>query len=337
MEIKRIGIIHLNQIGDLVFSLTLLRALKEKYPGATIHSILRPHLKELLIQSPFVDKVIDRNKGIKNTLGLLKKIRRGDYDLLISLSNSSECMFLATFSGAKVKAGFKHFPWDLVLDAKDKIEGHHSWYNNFKLLKKMGIDAQKKDYVGLLVLPPEGIDPSLFQPQGKYVVISPGASARRRIKAWEERKFANLILLLKRTYGFNPVLVGGRDDVEQVARIIDAVREKDDGVQVGPVVNLAGKVGLKDLCYVLEDASLFVGVDSGVMHLASSLDVPVVGVFGPSDPFYVGPQNERSAVVREEMECIPCYLKGCADRTCMKRLDVEKVFDACQRVLNPQS
>ena len=76
------------------------------------------------------------------------------------------------------------------------------------------------------------------------------------------------------------------------------------------------------------------GIDSGVMHMASCLDIPVVGLFGPTDPFYVGPQNKRSIVVREEsMECVPCYLKNCKHRDCMKKMDVSKVFDACKQLL----
>jgi heptosyltransferase-2 len=68
--------------------------------------------------------------------------------------------------------------------------------------------------------------------------------------------------------------------------------------------------------------------------MASSLDIPVVGLFGPTDPFYVGPQNERSIVVRDEsMECVPCYLKKCRHWDCMRKLDVDKVFDACKQLL----
>ena len=99
------------------------------------------------------------------------------------------------------------------------------------------------------------------------------------------------------------------------------------------IQNLSGKTNLKELCYLLKEASLFVGVDSGVMHLASSFDIPVVGIFGPTDPFYVGPQNRRSRVVREKMECSPCYLKGCEERPCMKNLDVQRVLEACEELL----
>jgi ADP-heptose:LPS heptosyltransferase len=70
------------------------------------------------------------------------------------------------------------------------------------------------------------------------------------------------------------------------------------------------------------------------MHLASSLDIPVVGLFGPTDPFYVGPQNEKSIVVKNEtLECVPCYLKDCEHRNCMRLLSVQSVMDACEKLV----
>ena len=82
------------------------------------------------------------------------------------------------------------------------------------------------------------------------------------------------------------------------------------------------------------DKHLFVGIDSGFMHIASSFDLPVVGLFGPTDPFYVGPQNKRSMVVREEsMECVPCYLQNCEHKNCMVNLSVETVFQACEKLM----
>ena len=70
------------------------------------------------------------------------------------------------------------------------------------------------------------------------------------------------------------------------------------------------------------------------MHVASSFDIPVVALFGPTDPFYVGPQNKRSMVVREEsMECVPCYLQNCEHKNCMVNLSVETVFQACEKLM----
>jgi len=338
MELKKICVIHLNQIGDLLFSLPFLKACKESASSIILHSVVRPHLKDLLVHSPFVDQVFIRDRGTKKSLILLGQLRQNRYDLLITLSRSEQCFFLTTLSGARVKAGFTHFPWDVGLDLKEKMEGPPSLLNNLKLLRRLNIEAEKKDYVGLIHIPFDqdwrGSGRDTFRKiSGKYVVISPGTSARRRIKTWEEEKFGDLIVRLKERHGLSPVLVGGEDSREVSETIIDIVREKDEGRKMNHIQNLAGKTNLKELCYLLKEASLFVGIDSGVMHLASSFDIPVVGIFGPTDPFYVGPQNRRSRVVRENLECSPCYLKGCDERPCMNNLDVHKVLEACEEML----
>jgi heptosyltransferase-2 len=338
MEFNKICVIHLNQIGDLLFSLPLLKALKESTPSAVLHSVIRPHLKELIVHSPFVDELLIREKGVKKSLILLGQLRKNRYDLLITLSRSEECFFLTYLSGARVKAGFARFPWDFGLDPKEKLEGPPSAFNNFRLLKRLKIEAEKNDYVGLIHIPFEknsggsGRD-NFSKISGKYVVISPGTSARRRIKTWEDEKFGNLILQLREKHGLNPVLVGGEDSREVSEKIIEFVRANDKKTEMNHIQNLSGKTSLKELCHLLKEASLFVGVDSGVMHLASSFDIPVVGIFGPTDPFYVGPQNRRSKVVREEIKCSPCYLKGCEERLCMKNLDVQRVLEACEELL----
>ncbi len=338
MELKKICVIHLNQIGDLLFSLPFLKALKESAPSILLHSVVRPHLKDLLVHSPFVDELFIRDRGTKKSLILLGQLRKNRYDLFITLSRSEQCFLLTTLSGARVKAGFTHFPWDVGLDLKIRMEGPPSLLNNFRLLRRLNIEAEKRDYVGLIHIPSDldwrgsGGD-TFLKMSGEYVVISPGTSARRRIKTWEEEKFGDLIVRLKERHGLSPVLVGGEDSREVSQKIIDIVREKDEGRKMNHIQNLAGKTNLKELCYLLKEASLFVGVDSGVMHLASSFDIPVVGIFGPTDPGYVGPQNRKSRVVRENLECSPCYLKGCDERPCMKDLDVHKVLEACEEVL----
>ncbi len=250
---------------------------------------------------------------------------------MISLSTSEECLTLTAFSKARVKAGFSRFPWNVCLDVKDTIEGHNSWYNNLKLLKRLNVNVNKNDYVGLLSLDKNECDLTL---PNKFVIISPGASRRRFAKTWGEGKFAELMLSLKNKYDLIPVLVGGKDNLEYNNTIIRQLRENDQDQGKGmDVINTTG-TGLRELCSMIKDASLFVGIDSGIMHLASSLDIPVVGIFGPTDPFYVGPQNDRSIVVREEeMKCVPCYLKACNHRDCMKKLTVDKVLHACEQIL----
>ncbi|HQJ10022.1 MAG TPA: glycosyltransferase family 9 protein, partial [Deltaproteobacteria bacterium] len=167
-----------------------------------------------------------------------------------------------------------------------------------------------------------------------YVVISAGASPRRLTKAWDEEKFAQLIVSLYERSSLRPVLVGAGDTRESNALITLMVKNDPKGKDID-VLDLTGKLNLRSLTALLMRAGLFVGIDSGVMHLASASDIPVVALFGPTDPYYVGPQNERSIVVRSDMECIPCYLdKSCRHIECMRKLGTEQVMDACIRVMD---
>lgn len=329
MNFNKICIIHLNQIGDLVFSLPLLKALRDNFPGATIHSVVKPYLKELLVGLPYVDGIILREESLKAKVELLKKLRNYKYDLLISLPRSIESLILTTFSKAKIKVGFAHFPWDLCLDIKENVEGHNSWYNNAKLLKQLSINIRKNNYIGLI-----NVDKnrnSLNLPK-KYAIISPGASQRRQAKAWEQDKFAELVISLNKNFGLTAVFVGSKENQAYNQTIIKMVMESSPNN--AHAIDLTGNTGLRSLCSVIKDASLFVGIDSGIMHLASSIDIPVVGLFGPTDPFYVKPQNDRSVVVRmAEMECVPCYLQQCKHMNCMRKLDVKRVMNACTKVL----
>lgn len=334
MKFSKICIIHLNQIGDLVFSLPLLKALRDNFPKATIHSVVKPHLKELLENSPYIDLIIGRRESLKAKFNLLKKLRHSKYDLLISLPRSEESLMLATFSKAKMKVGFVHFPWDLFLDIKEKVDGHNCWHNNAKLLRRLNISIPKDNYIGLLQVDKNRSNHNLPE---KYVIISPGASQRRQAKTWGKTKFANLIISLKESFDFTAVLVGGKEDQSYNQAITTLVLEhhlKTDA----PVIDLTGRTDLRSLCAIIKNARLFVGIDSGIMHLASSIDIPLVALFGPTDPFYVGPQNDRSIVVSmTEMECVPCYLQSCNHINCMRNLEVKKVVHACTKVLANQT
>ena len=326
-------VMHLNQIGDLVFSLPLLKALRDNFPAARIHSVVKPHLKGLLADSPYVDCILERLNGSGATLQLLRTMRRSRYDLLISLPRSEESLIIAALSGAGLKAGFSHFPWDLSLDVKETVEGHNSWYNNRKLLHQLQVPANKNDYVGLIRV--DAREGDRTPPGGRYAIIAPGASRRRQMKTWGHEQFAALVAQLRKSRGLTPVIIGGDDNREYNDLLIVALKETGAGVDDG-MVDLTG-ADLRSLCLAIKDAALFVGIDSGFMHLASSYDIPVVALFGPTDPFYVGPQNRRSRVVKAEgMECIPCYLKECDHRDCMKNIRVETVLQACEEVLDQE-
>ncbi len=321
-KIKKIGILHLNQIGDLFFALPVIANLRHNFPQAEIHSIIKPYLAPLL--DGLVDRVIPRKDGNRDKLALLKNLRAERYDLLISLPRSEECLLLTACSGAATRAGFKRRGLDLALNHKVTIKGHNCWHNNRRLLKKIGIPIIKDDYVGLLRATEDisGLD----LPQ-RFAVVSPGASLRRQAKTWDNLNFARLTARLYSEMSLTILLVGSRENAAANQLIATESRKLCPEI---PIRDFSGNLALTPLASVLRRAALFVGIDSGIMHMASSLDVPTVGLFGPTDPYYVGPQNHKSKVVRmDEMECMPCYLKPCDHLDCMRNLPVEKVFEAC--------
>jgi ADP-heptose:LPS heptosyltransferase len=327
MPLQRIGILHLNQIGDLLFSLPLLKALRQHAPEARIDSYVKPYLRELLDVSGLVDGIIQRSGGLRDTVSLIRQVRRNRYDLLISLSRSEECLLIAALSGAKSKAGFTHPPLDRFLHVRETIEGHNSWSNNARLLERLGVPVPDSGYVGLL--PREAYSGPGALPD-KYVVISPGASSRRQTKAWDPHRFAAVADALHDRRSLVPVLVGGADcrscNNEILSAMQPCVREA--------CIDLTGGVSLRQLSALLAGATLFVGIDSGVMHMASAHDVPLVALFGPSDPAFVAPHNRRSRIVRNDsLECVPCYLKPCDHCTCMQSITVEQVLTACESLL----
>jgi ADP-heptose:LPS heptosyltransferase len=327
----KICVVHLNQIGDLVFSLPLLKSLRDAHPGAEIHSVLKPGIATLLEGSPFVDELIPKPGKARETFELMRALRRNSYDILITLARSEEAFLITAWSGARLKAGFRRFPWDLTLDVKETVEGHNCPYNNAKLLRRMGIPVTAETYVGLLPVTADECPADIPKP---YAVFSAGASPRRLIKAWDEEKFAEVIVELGARYGLTPVLVGAGDTKESNEKITALVKADPRGKGI-EVRDLTGALGLRALTALLIRADLFVGIDSGVMHLASSSNVPTVGLFGPTDPFYVGPQNTRSIVVSHPMDCAPCYMKKtCDDVGCMRALSAEKVVEACARLLD---
>ena len=168
----------------------------------------------------------------------------------------------------------------------------------------------------------------------RRIVIHAGSGGYSRARRWPAERFAEVARQLKGAYEAEIVLVGRHeDDGESVADLLD-----------GAALNLVGKTSLPQLADVIYHADLFVGADSGVMHIAAATGTPVVSIFGPSNadawkPWTVG---GRSVILRSGVECSPCsYVghgigarNGCAARTCMKLVSPDQVTHAARRLID---
>ena len=167
-------------------------------------------------------------------------------------------------------------------------------------------------------------------PQGHRVAIHPGSGGYSMARRWEPAKWAAVADALTERHGAQVILVGtpadGADSVQAAMH--------------GPATNLAGRTSLPQLAALLGQCDLFLGADSGVMHLAAAMGVPVVALFGPSNHLAWGPWTPagRSTVVRLGVHCSPCsYVghsvglrDGCWHRSCMADLQPEQVLAAIE-------
>ncbi|HUT74612.1 MAG TPA: glycosyltransferase family 9 protein [Armatimonadota bacterium] len=328
---RRIAVFHLNQVGDLMFSLPALAALRARFPAAEIVSILRPHLRELLQDSPYVDRLILRRGGLAAEARLARGLRGAGFDLVVALSQSASSVLQALACGAPRRVGFVDADLSFLFTRKVHVRGV-VWPGKLARLPVcLGADAPPLSYVGMLAIA-EALRArarGLLEKRGvasgqEMVAIAPGASGRRRHKAWEAGRFAAVGDHLHRRWGAAVVIVGGAGDAAEAGRIAAAMS--------APAVNLAGHTTTGELVAVLERARLLVGIDAGPMHVAAAMGTPTVALFGPTDPRRTGPCGDGHEIVTAGLDCAPC-LRGCETRACMTGITVRHVTQAADRVM----
>jgi len=158
------------------------------------------------------------------------------------------------------------------------------------------------------------------------VGVNPGATYGTA-KRWLPDRFAELCDRLCRTYDARIVIFGAPGEKEVADRIGRLMRYS--------AVNLCGKTNLREAMAVIERCRLFVTNDSGLMHVAAALDIPLVAIFGSTNPVTTGPSSSKSHVVRVPIPCSPCLKPECpTDHRCMKEISVDMVWARAEALLN---
>lgn len=290
---------HQNQLGDLLFSLPALKALKDQ--NAVISSVTRPNLAGLLKETSLVDEIIIKEKrgGLFNRLRLIRQLRQQKFEIGLFFSCSEGSLILGYLGGIKERIGFVG-RGDFLLTKKVEKQGASSPPTYLRLIEEMGIRPEKRDYVGLVKIPHKEMEFSRrllgnfgLCNEDKVAIISPFASKRRKFRQWPEERFARLIDLLWERKQIRSLVVGTRKEIEEAEGIRSLCRMSK------PLI-LAGKTNLLQLAALIKLAKIFIGIESGTTHLASSLRVPFIALYGPINPFHIGPQAERGIVIKKE-------------------------------------
>ncbi len=318
----RILVIKLSSLGDLANALPAVRVLKER-TGAALDWAVQPEYAALLACCPDVDRmmVFPRRNFLRGLFPFLRALRRERYDAIVDLQGLLKSALVARLA----RGGRRYGPaW--------AREGAH-WFYDAQPPRRPGPRGHAVDEcldVAVLAAPGAGPAPAplLEFPEAKsdgspgpHVAFVP--FSRWATKNWPLDKFAELGRRLAAEMGCQIRILGGPEDEAQ---------GEDLARQIGGAArNLCGKTDLPGLCALLKSMDLLVTVDSGPMHWADALGVPLVAVFGATDPARTGPYRQQDRVVAVAgLECRPCHARTCTrgDLACLRTLDVEPVLKA---------
>ena len=331
---KRILIIQTAFLGDVVLATPLIEKLHQFYPGAELDFIVKKGNEQLLQDHPLLTNLYVLNKKNKysSMWQLIKQVRQRKYDLVVNLHRFGSSGIITALSGAKITVGFDKNPFAFAYTKKvkhfigDKQSYKHEVTRNLELIAPFTDNS--------FVRPK--LYPSLEDEQyvaqyktARYVCIAP-------CSVWFTKQLPQdkWILLIKGLpNGITIYLLGAPGDAE----VCEAIKGTD---KEHTIINLAGKLSLKQSCALMRDALLNYVNDSGPLHLASAGNAPVCALFCSTIPeFGFGPLSDFSRIVEIDypLPCRPCNLHGykkCPEGhfKCGNDIAVKKLLDAFEEV-----
>ncbi|MDQ3704783.1 MAG: glycosyltransferase family 9 protein [Chloroflexota bacterium] len=367
-QYKRILAVKLADMGDLLTITPALQALRAAHPAARIDLLVPPRSADLLKDAPYVDRIVTFDKfafdslrglldvrGIAKTVSFLARLRASRYDGMAifhhytSRWGTLKFAVLALASGSRIRAGIDNGRGRFLTHrASDEGFGamHEAeyWLSVAALLgANAGSGWRSRIPVGES---DKAATRSLLSYFGKeratpLLAIHPGAGAYSPARIWPVEGFGMVAKGLIKSHGANVVILGGPDEVEAASKLERLVGE------TGRVLNLAGRTSIHQTAAVLEECDLFLGNDSGPMHLAAAMQTPVVAVFGPSNWRAWGPytpvgEESPHTIVSRDLPCMPCFYRGhdlglregCGTRPCLTGLSHVPVLRACRETLD---
>jgi len=329
-----------DRIGEVLLSTVLIDGMKKLYPAAEISFVTSMYSKDILSGRRDLSEIIIADTR-KNSGWILKAVklaivlreRRFDYSIVL---NANKILHLATFlAGIPVRVGYSR-KWSVFLnktieDEREKGQKHEV-ESAMDFARLLGLKKYEQPSPRLIcedaavekvkkLLLKEGMDLSR-----KLIVIHPSSS--NPAKMWEKTRYAELIKKLKSYSECEIIIVGTREEHLLAEEIIRASDKN--------VFNFCGELNLKELAALLQHADLFVGNDSGPMHMAAAMDVPVIAIFGRNipgvGPKRWGPYGKKHKVFHKDPLCVKCYDRECPyGYKCLTAVTVEEVFNAAKQ------
>jgi heptosyltransferase-2 len=334
-----------NWIGDAVMCEPAIRGLRDLFPDAELTMLAKPAVAELFVAHPGLTCVLvydgqGAHAGLSGKWSLAGMLRRKRFDMAVLFQNAFEAAFLAWLAGIPRRYGYVTdgrvmFLTEPIAVPDGPVPMHQVEYY-WNLLRPLGLAgnpplptvfvSEDEDRMVDVRLASTGVAPSDL-----IIGINPG-STYGSAKRWLPERFADVVKRLARRLetvegtSVAVVVLGAKGEESLGKKVADQVGERS--------VVLSGATTIRELMAVVKRCCLLITNDTGPMHIAAALGVPVVAVFGPTDWHTTAPYGQERSVVREAVDCAPCLLRECPiDHRCMTRIPVDRVYEAAVRQL----
>jgi lipopolysaccharide heptosyltransferase II len=328
-NIKKILVIRIDRIGDLVVSLPILKALRCVFPSATISILVRQGNESLLNNFPDVDEVIVYEGFIKT----IRRLRKNSFDLAVDplMDYPIKTALLAHFSKAEFVAGFDIAAKGCFFNIKCKPNLNKQYISQsiLDLVRVIAKLCSRPDisfasfYPQILILEENKKYLQSFLKEKRVgeedflVGIHPGGHFPSQ--RWPVERFSQLTDRIIQKYKAKVVVIGSKDEEDLVEEMLSLVKEKAIKAIGLPLDKLASLIFL---------TKLFICNNSGPLHIACAVKTPTVSTMGPTNPVFWWPMGENHIVVKKELNCSPCSKAKCKQHYCMKLISVEDMFEA---------
>jgi len=326
---KRILVIKLSSLGDIFHALPAVNNLKVGL-DADIDWVTQPEYVDLVRCFPVVSRVIPfpRRQFLSHAKQLYGALRECRYDYIVDFQGLLKSAFVARLAKGNVRIGPSFHRegtrlfYDVIAGPLDK--NRHAVDENLDVVRYLGLPVLPVAFP--VVFPEHRVD--LPKPWVGIVPVS-----RRANKNWPVASFAETASVLQQEFGASIFLFGTRVDREACERISLTSKVAPGKTSV---VNLAGETNLLEMGSWFRQMDLVVANDSGPLHMAVALGVPVVTIFGPTDPKRTGPYGAGHGVCTTEVACRPCFAKVCPLPVtgCMSGISVKQVVGEARKVLS---
>jgi heptosyltransferase-2 len=316
-----------NWVGDAIMALPALRAVREKCRQSSISIVARPYVADIYRDQGICDELIPydpkgQHEGWRGRELLAANLRARKFDVAFLLQNAFDAAWMAWRAGIPERIGYARDARSLFLTKAipvphpGEIPAHEKFYY-LELLRRAGwiaalpnidqitlqVSYAQKHFAAHTLLN-AGARPSALR-----LAIGAGASYGSA-KCWPPDRFAEFANHFQSEKDADVILFGTPGELAVSEAIVAGMRRKP--------VNLTGKTSISELPALLSECHVFLGNDSGAMHVAASVGLPVVAVFGPTDPEGTAPVTPRRTIVQQKPYCSPCFLKRCpTDHRCM--------------------